>query len=183
MFRKFKHVRKGDCLRVPQFWSMVVQSHLIITCGPSALQELFEDGVEFISENYLVADGPSLVHVTDFYGQVAYLPLKLCSTYVALCRNIESKCLDGSERDNKDYVIHVGSDEAALEADQWPHVMKCERSAMIVLRLSRKFASRVISSVDGLRSEPRTIEYGNLRSDCDSTDDNETEALIVRRPL
>ncbi|KAI4627831.1 hypothetical protein J4E80_001965 [Alternaria sp. BMP 0032] len=183
MFQKFKGIRKGDTLRVPQFWSMVVKSHLIITCGPSALPELFDGSVEFISGDYLRTDGPSLVQVTDFYGQTTYLPLKLCSTYVALRRNIESKCLDDSEEDGEDYFIHVGSDDSVLEADQWPHIMKSERSAMIVLRLSRKSTSRDISLIDRSRSEQGKIEYGDLSSEHDSTDEDKTKALILRRPF
>ncbi|KAI4686964.1 uncharacterized protein J4E84_005335 [Alternaria hordeiaustralica] len=162
---------------------MVVKSHLIITCGPSALPELFDGSVEFISGDYLRTDGPSLVQVTDFYGQTTYLPLKLCSTYVALRRNIESKCLDDSEEDGEDYVIHVGSDDSVLEADQWPHIMKSERSAMIVLRLSRKSTSRDISLIDRSRSEQGKIEYGDLSSEHDSTDEDKTKALILRRPF
>jgi len=183
MFKKFKGVRRGDTLRVPQFWSMIIQSHLIITCGPSALHELFDGSVEFISGDYLRTDGPSLVQVTDFYGQVTYVPLKLCSTYVALRRNIESKCLEDSEEDSEDYVIHLGSDDSVLEADQWPHIMKSERSAMIVLRLNRKSTSRDMSLIDRSRSEQGKIEYGDLSSEHNSTDEDKTKALILRRHL
>jgi hypothetical protein len=185
MFRRFKHIRAGDYLRVPQLWAMVLHSRLIITCGPTLLPEMLHDGVEFVAEETLLATGPSIVHVTDALKRVVYLPLEHCRTYLALRMSIEEKCFKDLDEDSYDYILHAGSSESVMEASQWPETMKVEGSAFIYVRLSRRPSPKLLQKNEisrGLTAPgvQDMIEYGDLSSD-DSSSEGEQMALTIRK--
>jgi hypothetical protein len=176
MFRKFKRTRAGDYMRVPQLWSLILQSRIIITCGPTPLPETLAGGVEFVAEDFLLADGPSVVRVTDFYQQVVYLPLGQCRTYLALRQSIEQKCLEDVEQDANDYTIHVGENETELDASQWPGLLQVKGCAFIYVRLIRRPTQNQSTRGNdiitlGVPVLPKLIDYGDLDSYQGASDD------------
>jgi hypothetical protein len=186
IFRKFKRIRTGDYLRVSQFWALILQSHTIITCGPASLPDMFDDSVEFVAANALLADGPSLIHVTDHLQRVAYLSLERCGTYLALRRSIEEECFKGLEETIDDFVIFIEDSDLELESRHWPAMLKSKTSAFVYLRLSRRpsrseLARRNSRSMITAPKAPALIEYTNLSSDDDLPGD-ESMALILRPP-
>ena len=185
MFCRFKHRKKGEYLRVPQLWALVLQPHIIITCGLNSLPEMFDGAVEFVTEDAFLVDGPSVVHVTDWLKRVVYLSVQRCGTYLSLQRSIEEECLEDLEETINDCIIHVGESEAELEAGQWPVLLKAKDSAFVYVRLSRR--SPTVSPPHDDTSLDRTtfdtrelIEYGDLSSD-DGFSDDDQMALTIRR--
>lgn len=171
MFRRFKHSKSGEYLRVPQLWVLVLSSRIIITCGPSKLQQMFETGVNFATEEslLLLTDGPTLVHVTDFYRRITYLNLDRCKTFLELRQRIEEECLLDTIETIDDCILHSGEGEEELDASQWPKLLSTKTSAFVYVRLSRKVSTppepkdsdsptSKVHSVSGL------IDYADLSS-------------------
>lgn len=183
MFRKFKGVEPNQYLRVPQLWTLVLQSETIITCGPSTLQEMSGGQIEFIDESSLLAN-ERLVHVTDFFKRVTYLPVDQCRTFLQLRQSIEQQCLLGTDCAINDCILRSGNSEEELVGSQWPDLLKAHGSVFIYVRVSRRESDASTSknhaqiSIEG-PSQPRLIEYKGLSSD-ESSDDNDKMALTVR---
>jgi hypothetical protein len=184
MFGKFQDAEAGEYLRVPQCWTLLINSHLFITCGPASRSEMFAEGIDMVAEDTLLAHGPSIVRVTDFLKRVVYLPLERCTTYLALRLSIEENCHGDYGEKVRDYLIHASDDEAELDASRWPKILTAEMSAFVSLRLTRKLSSTVAShdhETLGLTAPNITqlIEYGNLNSDDDMPAEN-SMALTLR---
>ena len=183
MFQRLKNTKSGDYLCIPQVWALLIRSRLVVTCGPSSLTEMLDGITEIITEESLLASGPSIVHVTDFFGRVNYLPLENCKTYLALCLSIEKECLEDGEDNVEGYTIHAGDPEAVLQPSQWPGILQGEKSAFVLVRLSRNTPLKTLEGRDshGLTTPkaPALIEYADLSSD-DGLPDPDNMALTLR---
>ena len=185
IFRKFKGVKADQFLRVPQLWVLVLQSKTIITCGPSALLEMFADHIEFVDEETLLVNGPSLVQVTDFMRRITYLPIDQCRTFLALKQSIEQQCLSDTDYGICDCILHSGSSEGELIGSQWPDLLKADTSVFVYIRISRRASKNLKLTQDGpltveAPNETRTIEYAGLSSD-ESGDEGDRMALTIIR--
>jgi hypothetical protein len=185
MFRKFKGIKADQFLRVPQLWVLVLQSKTIITCGPSALPETFAEHVEFVDEEALLVNGPSLVQVTDFLRRVTYLPVDQCRTFLELKQSIEQQCLSDTDYGIDDCILHSSSSEGELTGSQWPDLLKAETSVFIYIRISRKASKKSKLTEDGpltveAPDETRMIEYAGLSSE-ESGDEGNRMALTTIR--
>ncbi|KAJ4305064.1 hypothetical protein N0V90_000594 [Kalmusia sp. IMI 367209] len=165
IFRKLRGIASNKFLRVPQIWALVLQSKTIVTCGPLPLSDMFGENIEFVKEETLLAQGPSLVHITDLER---------------LQRCIEQACLQDSDTSLKDCILHSGNNEEELDGSHWPAILKEERSIFVYVRISRKEIQtpgpdeKAIEALD----ESRLIEYASLSSD-ESGDEGDRMALMV----
>lgn len=184
MLRKFKGVQPNQYLRVPQLWTLVMQSETIITCGPSTLPEMFSGNIEFIDESSFFVN-ERLVHVTDFLKRVTYLPVDQCRTFLQLRKSIEQQCLLGTDCSINDCILHLGNSEEELVGSLWPDLLKVQRFVFIYVRISRKEPDASPSKTNAPLviegpSQPFLIEYKGLSSD-ESSNDGDKMALTVRR--
>lgn len=135
----FQHMRQEwfkDYLSVDQLWSLVIASTTLVTCGPSSLFGLFDGDIDFVDEGKLRAHGRSLLHVTDPFGGITYLPLNQCKNWLEARQTIEEKCLANSNLTLNDCNMHSGEDDEILEVGQWPDLLKSD--GFIYIRLKQK---------------------------------------------
>jgi hypothetical protein len=186
MFRKIKGIKTDQYLRVPQLWALVLQSETIITCGPSALKEMFEETIQFVEEDAVSTRGPSLVQVTDVLKRVTYIPIDRCKTFLVLKQSIEEECLSDVEYGITDCILHSGSSEEELDGSEWPGLLNVS-STFVQVRLSRKKVDEKSARKhdDTLILEaPKTtrlIEYAGLSSD-ESDEERDKKALTLIQP-
>jgi hypothetical protein len=185
MFRNFRGIKTDQFLRVPQLWVLILQSKTIITCGPSALADMFTEHIEFVDEETLLARGPSLVQVTDFHRRVSYIPIEQCRTFFSLKQSIKEQCLAGSEYHLRDCILHPGSSEEELDGSQWPDMLNAT-SVFVYVRISRKKDPEKFGPgrdgplAVGAPEETPLIEYAGLSSD-ESGDERDRMALTIVR--
>lgn len=182
MFRKFKGVKADQYLRVPQLWALILESKTIITCGPSTLVDLFSEDIEFVDEDSLPAN-ERLIHVTDPWRRVTYLPLDQCRTFLGLRQSIEKKCLTGTDCKIDECILHSGSSEEELLSNQWVELLEAERSVFIYVRISRKAPAAKPKKKEAIEGpvQNRMIEYAGIssgESSDDSSDKRNKMALI-----
>jgi hypothetical protein len=183
MFRKFRGIKTDQFLRVPQVWVLILQSKTIITCGVSALADIFTEDVEFVDEETLLARGPSLVQVTDFLRRVSYLPIEQCRTFLSLKQSIQEQCLSDLKYRIGECILHSGSGEEELDGNRWPDLLNAT-SVLIEVRISRKKDPTKVNPINdgplavGAPKETRLIEYAGLSSD-ESDDEGNGMALTI----
>lgn len=175
MFRDFKGVGPDEYLRVPQLWALILDSKFIITCGPSDSFGAFEENIDFVDEASLRSQGPSLVKVTDAQKRIIYLPIERCGTFLELRKSIENESLGEVTMDPDRLVFHLEDSEDELKANEWPGILKTQRSVIVSLRMS----FRGHQAIEGPPDDSNLIEYGALSSDDDDDNGNDM-ALIIR---
>jgi hypothetical protein len=183
MFRSFNRSKNRHYLRVPQLWAIVLQSTTIITCGPSKLSDMFEDEIKFFPEAELQAQGPSLVHVTDYFRKITYLQLDKCKTFLALRQQIEEECFTDTDHSRRDYRLHSGYKQEELEADQWPALVKNAKSAFVYVRISQSNPTASLPNPSLEIAEPQkslAINYMDLSSDDSSIDGGDRQIALLR---
>ncbi|PVH95033.1 hypothetical protein DM02DRAFT_675778 [Periconia macrospinosa] len=178
LFRNFKGVSPDEYLRIPQLWTLILDSKIIITCGPSHLFSVFEDNIDFVDEESLLSQGPSLVKVTDFQKRVTYLPIERCETFLKLRQSIINAFIGELIMEPDELVIHLGDAEDELKANEWPSILKTQRSAFVYLRLSLKRAQASEESSDDSLDDSNKIEYGALSSDDDDDVGNDMAVIV-----
>lgn len=180
-FRKLRGMSSDRFLRVPQLWALLLNSSIIITCGPSSLISMVEEHIEFVKEEDLLTRGPSLVHVIDFERRVTYIPVEKCRSFIGLQRSIEVQCLADTDLSLDDCVLHSGLDQEELVVEKWPKILKEEKSIFVYVRISLR--EEIVPDSDGTKAiealdESRLIEYASLSSD-ESGDEGDKMALVV----
>jgi hypothetical protein len=195
-FRKMKGVKGNEYLRVPQLWALILQSGTIVTCGPRRLSDAFGDSadlsVEFVKEENLLAQGPSLVHVTDNKGRVKYLSIDHCRTFFDLQQSIAVQCLGegyGNRDDDLDvrtYTLRLNDSDTDLEATQWSKILKEKRSTFVYVRVevpdvpgSSHDGNSGAALIDHQTQD--LIEYRSLNSDESGDEGNQRDLMVVSK--
>ncbi|CAI6341476.1 unnamed protein product [Periconia digitata] len=176
MFRKFKGVKAHEYLRVPQLWALVLNSEIIITCGPSALSDTFKEHIDFVEEASLLSNGPSLVQITDYQRRVTYLPIARCKTFLNLRQSIK-ECLEDSGIDLDDVLLHLGDTTDEIKGKEWPAIIKAETSVIVRVRIRLRNTPAIVSLDDS-----RLIETAGLSSEDEDEASENKMALIIRDP-
>ncbi|KAJ4989012.1 hypothetical protein SVAN01_05450 [Stagonosporopsis vannaccii] len=168
-FRKFSQAQKGEYLRVPQLWVLILNSTTIISCGPTSLAGTAKDWLEIIPEDSLVGITQQLLHVTDFHKRITILSLADCSSYLQLERTIQAECLSKTSHTIDQCNLHLGNNESILDPALWPSLVKDERTAFLYIRISRKSDTTTAQAAEKARIEAPSaqnlIEYTDLGSD------------------
>jgi hypothetical protein len=187
IFKGFKGLTGNQYLRVPQLWTLVLQSETIITCGPSPLPETIDGSIECVDEKSLMAT-ERLIHVTDFLQRVAYLPLEQCRTYLQLRQAIAEQCLAGTDCKIDHCSLKAGNNEEDLTPSQWPDIVKAGRSVFVYVRVLRKTVGKEKKACPGAglehdgqesvtsQKQILMIDYGGL-----SSDESDNEDMELRR--
>lgn len=173
-FRTFKGVRQKEYLRVPQLWALILDSKIIITCGPSNISTILEGSVEFIDEKSFLSQEPELVKVIDVQKRVRYIPIERCRTFLDLRRSILEECLAEHNTDFNDCILHLDDAIDELKANEWSSVLKAQRSVFVCVRIRLREA-QATESID----ESHLIDYGTLSSD--EENDVGSDMALVRR--
>lgn len=183
-FRRFKRIRSGQYLRVPQLWILILNSTTVITCGLTSLVDIAAGQLEIVSEDSLINTGQYLIHVTDFFNRVTFLSPEECRSYLALEQTVQKECLSESGEHIERCTIHLGENDGALDPSLWPALLRNVQTAFLYLRIRRKSNADTIWGEETLRVEspdlPKMIEYTDLGSDNESIKGKEL-ALYSKR--
>ncbi|KAF2803375.1 uncharacterized protein BDZ99DRAFT_526729 [Mytilinidion resinicola] len=135
--------------------------------------------IEFVNEEKLFANGPSMVQVTDFLRRVTYLPIEKCKTFLGLKQSIKQYSLIDADFAIGDCILHSGHNTEELDDRQWPGLLRAARSVFVYVRLSRKQADLPPPPLNVEAPAPtRLIEYAGLSSD-ESKDDRDRMTVAV----
>jgi hypothetical protein len=171
-FRRFKQTRKGQYLRVPQVWMLILNSQTIISCGPSSLEKLGQPWLEIVPEDSLGSATQRLIHVTDFHKRTTILSADQCGSFLALRQTIQKQCLSEAKEDVDQCLLHLGDSQTALEPGQWPSLLREKNGAFLHIRISRKRLALTVQDEKQARLEApdaqKLIEYTDLGSDDES---------------
>lgn len=184
-FRKFRQIRSGQYLRVPQLWALILNSTTIITCGPTPLMDMAQSWLQVIPEHSLVSAKQHLIQVTDFHKVVTFLSSDTCRSYLELKRAIQDECLSRVTEHIDQCTLHLGDSEEKLDPSLWPSLLRKQQNALLYIRVSRN--SRAIPSQDNVTASievndvPKMIKYSDLNSDDESTDGK--ELALYRREI
>jgi hypothetical protein len=183
-FRRFRQTQKGQYLRVPQLWVLIINSAITITCGPTSLAEITEGWLEIMPDKSFVSTQRCLIHVTDFYKRVTCLFAEQCRSFLELRHTIQEQCLSKTDEHIDDCILHLGDNEGPLDPSSWPSLLKNTRSAFLYVRVSLKGSEVPLREEQTTHSDDsdvsKIIEYTDLQSDDEPGLDDKVKVYVYR---
>ena len=123
---------------------LIINNYTIITCAALDASVLRGDTIKLITYSAAQQDEATWsVHFTDARGKDFYLPLRFCTTWFHLVRQITGNCLvdeysyirDQLLKGGPVYELVVAKDGSLVTAERWPKLVEEEKSEVIHLRL------------------------------------------------
>ncbi|KAK2760286.1 hypothetical protein FQN54_002354 [Arachnomyces sp. PD_36] len=133
--RKTGQFPKDHIVYVPQLWTIILNSRIVITSGPVSPFHASKHSLRILDcPKPQTASSPSVIRVTDHRQRVFFLPAEHCKTWFALTDKILHHCLTEDELHRYECEL-LTSDNKAIKSGDWQTLINSHNSTILSLRI------------------------------------------------